>query len=118
MALRLTTEAREEVQLTVQQQTTLRRQFKQYAELKDQFDDLKVLMEEQKDAIDAIRQELGEKSIGFDGYRITEVDGGTTRTLDQKRLLAQGITLAQIEMATVETPKKGSIKITLPRSKQ
>lgn len=64
------------------------------------------------EAIGEVKGEIG-MDVLTSGYEALEIAGskvthvrGLTTSLDQKKLIAQGVTLAQIERATVTKPKK------------
>lgn len=66
-----------------------------------------------KGEIRAIREAIGEASLEFDGYTISNVTGNTTK-FDEKKMLAAGLSMEQIESFKVTTPKKPYEKITFP----
>jgi hypothetical protein len=73
-------------------------------------------MDGHRDSIGKLREETGEQSISLNGFIVTEIRG-TITTLDKKKLIAQGVTVAQIEAATITRPKRSYEKITLPGEK-
>lgn len=117
MALRpvQTVEATTEVAITPQLQRRLRLELAAYAELKSQETEVKEALEVCKTSIEALRDAVGAKSFAFEDSTITLVDGGTTKTLNVKKLLAKGLTLTQIADCYVETPKKPHTLVTLPK---
>lgn len=118
MALRQTVEATttHEVQLTRLQQRKLRTELKAYQDLLAERKALDAAIDDHKAAIDRFREQIGEKSLLFEGYRVTLVEGVSTK-LDKKRLIGMGVSPAQIEEATVTTPKKPYLKVSLPGEK-
>lgn len=71
---------------------------------------LEAQIEIEKAAIGAIVETTGYESLGIANSKITLVRG-TTSSLDQKKLIAQGVTLAMLEAATTVKPKKPYWKI-------
>lgn len=82
-------------------------------ELHEQKKAIQQAMDSHVGKIEAIRDEVGEKKLALEGFKIARVEGITTR-LDQLKLIAQGVTTAQIEAATITKPKKAYTKITPP----
>lgn len=104
-----------ELILTPEQTLQLRREFQLYESLKAELDDTTRDLAVAKSILVGLRTELGVKSIGLDGYRTTLVDGGTTRTLNKKRLMTTyGITPKQLSAMYDERPKKSHELVTLP----
>jgi hypothetical protein len=87
-----------------------------YAELKREQTAIQKAMDGHRDNIGKLREETGEQSISLNGFIVTEIRG-TITTLDKKKLIAQGVTVAQIEAATITRPKRSYEKITLPGEK-
>jgi hypothetical protein len=71
-------------------------------------------IEKDKAAVAAALEGTGETHIVVDGIPVTWVFP-VRSTLDKKKLLAQGVTMAQIEAATTTEPGKPYLKITLPK---
>lgn len=84
-----------------------------YAELRVDLKAIEAAMDKQKGTIGAIREEIGEQSLGLEGFTVTLV-AGVRSTLDKAKLIAQGVTVAQIEAATTTKPTKPYTKITVP----
>lgn len=83
------------------------------------------LLEAAKEEVDAVKADLsdlreiaGFKKLEFPGYGTVTLVEGTTSTLDKKKLLAQGVTLAMLENATVVKPKKAYTLCTPAGSKE
>jgi hypothetical protein len=72
--------------------------------------------ETRKAKIRKLRESTGEESLEFDGYTITNVTGLVSR-FDEKKMLAHGLSMAEIESFRVTTPKKAYEKITFPSEK-
>ena len=72
--------------------------------------------EKLKGEIRKIREATGEESLEFDGYVISNVTGNTTK-FDEKKMLADGLSMEKIESYKVTTPKKPYEKITFPAEK-
>jgi hypothetical protein len=66
-----------------------------------------------KGEIRAIREATGEVSLEFDGYTISNVTGNTTK-FDEKKMIAHGLSVEEIEGFKVTTPKKPYEKISFP----
>jgi uncharacterized Fe-S cluster-containing protein len=64
----------------------------------------------EKLAVEGIMKEAGIKKMRFNDRPISWVEG-TTSKLDEKKLIALGVTLAQIHDATTITPKKPYLTI-------
>jgi hypothetical protein len=90
---------------------------KAYAGLKAQAADIKADMDALNASIESTREEIGETSVGLEGFKVTRVFG-TTSKLDHKKLKAQGVTDAQIEAATVITPKKAYTLVSVPGQRE
>jgi DNA polymerase III psi subunit len=86
-----------------------------YALAKRAFDEAEHALEVTKGDVQKLMPE-GVQHLDLDGIPLTWVQG-TQKRLDEKALLRQGVTMAQIEAATIETPKRPYLKITLPRGK-
>lgn len=88
-------------------------ELKTYAQLAMQAKAVEKAMEKHKGAIAKLRDEQDEVSIEVDDFKVTLV-APLRSTLDKQKLIAQGVTTAQIEEATVVTPVRPYVKITLP----
>ena len=108
-----TTTTVQTVALKPRLKTQLLNELQSYAVLKAEADAIKLAMDCHKATIREIRESTGEKALDIEGFKITDVTG-TSSKLDKKKLLAEGVTLAQIERCTVTKPKKAYEKITLP----
>lgn len=110
--MNLTTEqtTRTEVQLAPEVGARLAASLDTYHELVTEKKILEAAIEVEKAAIGAVVLATGYEALGIANSRITYVRGVTT-TLDKGKLIAQGVTLAQIEMATTTKPKKPYWKI-------
>lgn len=91
----------------------LLQELKAFAELKGQLKAIEHAMEGHKGAIAAIREETGETTLELEGFKITYVTP-TRSSLDKGLLLAQGVSMAQIEQATTVVPTKPYVKVSLP----
>jgi hypothetical protein len=91
-----------------------------YADLQAQKDAIEAQMATEKDVVMLILDEAGVKSVESSGYQVALIKGGVTGgRLSKAKLLAQGVTLAQIEMATGPSkPKKPYIRIAKPGEKK
>lgn len=106
-----------ELELTEAQQLALLTEMKIYEGLVDEMKDAIALVNAMKGELDRMRAQLGTKSVSpADGYIITLVDGGTTKSLDKKALMsAFKITPKQMAGFYVEKPKKAHTLITTPK---
>lgn len=87
-----------------------------YVELKFDCDALTHQMDIERMAIGHILDEHGVDKAKIEGFGLEWHRGETTKKLDAMKLIAQGVTMAQIEAATTEKPKKDYFKINPPRS--
>lgn len=93
--------------------TKLLKEFRLYAALRDQLKAIESAMDKHKANIGKIRDETGEQSLNVDGFKVTLV-APIRSSLDKAKLIAQGVTIAQIENATVHKPGRAYEKLTLP----
>ncbi len=77
-----------------------------YTEIKFDSDALLHQLAIEASAIGCILEEAGIAKTKIEGLSLIWHRGETTSTLDKTKLLAQGVTLAQIEAATTTKPKK------------
>lgn len=80
------------------------------AELKFQIDALQHLVDIERQTVQQYMDEAGVDKMQIAGVHLAIVRG-VTSTLDKKKLIALGVTPAQIEMATTTTPKKPYLTI-------
>lgn len=106
-----------EVRLTARQRNELRASLRIYAELSAQIKALELAKAKAKDKADQVREDLGEQSIELDGFTVTLV-APVRKKLNEKKLIAQGVTMAQIEMATDHVLVRPYTKITVPGGKE
>lgn len=106
-----------ELVLKPQLRRKLLNELRAFAELKSQYKALELAMNKHKDAIGRLREETGEQSIALEGFKVTQVTQ-TRSTLDKKLLLEQGVTMGQIENATVTKPGRPYTKVTTPGEKE
>lgn len=104
-----------EVTLEPVLRTKLVQRLKIYKTLKAAFDAAEAKLEKEAANIEGYFEQAGVSSISIEGHAtITEVKG-TSSKLDKKKFVAQGGTLAQLANATVTTPKKSYVLITLAK---
>lgn len=101
----LTVEQTVEVELAPEVAQFLRAALENYDEWKAKFDKAEIEKKAASKAIQEVLDIVGTKSFRFEGRMVSLVEG-TTSYLDEKKLLALGVTLAQIHDATVTVPKK------------
>lgn len=105
MTISTSTELAPDVVLTPIQQARLHASMSQIAGLKDQIALLDEAITEEKVKLTALLAEASAEKLTAAGYTVRIVRGVST-SLDKKKLIAQGITVAQIEAATTHRPKK------------
>lgn len=113
MGVSVTVSTTSELVLKPAVKSKLLRELRLYEKAKLALKDAEALAEKHKAAVAGIREEIGEQTVKVDGFTVTLV-AGTKSKLDKGKLIAQGVTTAQIEMATVVTPSKAYTLITLP----
>lgn len=86
---------------------------------------IKVLVEVQLRGLDIIKEEIEElfiqagefealqAGVKVDGYSTKHISGVNSR-LDKRKLLEQGVSMAQLENAMVTKPSKPYVKISVP----
>lgn len=118
MSLSTTVEATttHELKLAPQVKKKLKTNLDAYADLKLQRDAIDHAMRKHKDVVEGILTDVGESSLKLDGYTSTIVSQ-VRKKLDQMKLIALGVSMDIIERATVETPTKPYLKITVPGGK-
>lgn len=96
---------------------TLRRkllvELAQCQKLRAEMKALEAQLDKHKGKIEELRDETGYQSVSLEGFTVSLV-APLRSTLDKQRLIAQGVTMAQIENATVVKPTKPYTKITYP----
>lgn len=110
MKLATTTDTRTEVTLAPGVSAHLAAQLDTYHELVAQRKVLDAVIDQEKDAIGATVLATGYEKLGIASSIITFVRGVST-TLDKQKLIASGVTLAQLEAATTTKPNKPYWKI-------
>ena len=114
-----TTEATVELEIEPVLKASIRKNLRLYASLKGQLDAAKEAVDAQLAHLEMLREQTGAKSVWLDGYgRITQVDGGTSSSLNWKKLFALGVTPAMKALATVTKPKRGHTLVTLPGERE
>lgn len=109
-----TVTAKSEVKLAPGLKTKIQNRLKLAKVAKAALDKAKADFEREKMILGGLREQAGEQSLTLDGYgTITEVRG-TSKKLDKKKFVAAGGSLAMLEAATVETPKKAYELVTFP----
>lgn len=86
-----------------------------YRRLDAEYEKAKKALNKEADNIEGYFEQIGANSVKVEGHAtMTEVKG-TSSKLDKKLFVKQGGTLAQLENATVTTPKKSYVLITLEK---
>jgi hypothetical protein len=88
-------------------------ELKAYQTEKAALDLAKAKIEKRKGTIGGIRESIGEDSIELEGFKITRVQGTTTK-LNEAKLVELGCAMAWIEEAKETKPKKAYEKISTP----
>lgn len=112
-ALVATTTTTTEVKLKPTLKRKLLTQLKTYHELKQDLKVIEAAMDRHRAIIEECVIESGEQSLALEGYKTTMVFP-IRSTLDKKKLIEQGVTLAQIENATISKPGRHYVKVTCP----
>lgn len=102
-----------ELRLAPQVKRRLLTSLRVYGELNQQLKAIKLAMSKAKGNVKTALVDSGESSISLDGYKATYVSP-TRSHLDKQKLIAQGVTIAMLEMATVTKPGKSYVKISTP----
>lgn len=84
--------------------------------LRDQIKVLEHAQRQHRTEIEDCLAESGEASLALDGYKVTLVQPVVAK-LDKMKLVALGVTTAQIEEATTHSPGKPYVKISAPGDK-
>lgn len=84
-----------------------------WAEIKAARDHADAQLAASKGRIDDLMAGIPDGSVSIAGFKVTLVTP-TVATLDKERLLVEGVTLAQIERATIVRPGRPYHKITVP----
>lgn len=106
----LTTTQTTEVTIEPEVQAHLAGVLNTYTELKTQLDAIQTTIDAEKAVIKLILEDAGVDSVKAGGYSLSIVKG-TSSTLDKRKLMAQGVTVAQLEAATTVRPKKEYLSI-------
>lgn len=113
MTISLTTEPTVDIVLTPRQQQELRVAFQRYVQLKAKAEEAAAAVDGQKATLGRLRARIGEDSVGLDGFKVTLVQGTQSR-LNKRKLRLVGVTQAQIDQATVTSPRKPYELVTCP----
>jgi transposase len=113
MALSVTATVTKEVTLAPALKTRYLQALKSYAKLKTQREALDFAMKQHREQVEAVLAESGETSLALEGYKTTLI-APVRKQLDQKKLLALGVSMDIIQAATVEVATTPYIKITVP----
>lgn len=100
-----------EVTLGAKTQAHLEALMQNYAVLEDEAALISEQMDEEKKTITAIMEDAGVTTLRVDNRPVCLVKGATSSKLSKPKLLAQGITMAQIEAATTRSPKKTHLRM-------
>jgi hypothetical protein len=108
----LSLEQTTQLELTPQLRTRIQNKLNAYRKADAEYEKAKDVLEAlHADLVDL--REMAGGDIDFPGYgKVTVKDNGTVKTLDKTKLMAIGVTLAQLTDCTVEKPKKSSVLVT------
>lgn len=106
-----------DVELSPKVKRQLLTELNAYQALKVEVDALYDAMEEHKTTIRELRETTGEKTISLNGFTCTNV-AGTQKKLNKKKLLLLGCSMAWLNEATEEKPKKAYELVTCPGEKK
>lgn len=109
--------ATQEVRIQPTLKRKLLNELNAYAVLDSQVKAIKEAMEMHRATVERYRQEIGAEAFEVDGFKIAYVQG-VRSVLDKHLLMAQGVTMAQIENASPPKPVKAYTKISLPGAKE
>src|ERR1035437_3365323 len=112
----ITVRTEQDIKLAPGVRRKLLTELKAYASIKAEIAVLEAKKEARKAVIAGIREDVGEQSIGIEGFLVTLVAGVRSKLVPAK-LIAQGVTVAMIEAATVVRPNKPYVKVTCPGDK-
>jgi len=108
-----------QVKLTPALRRKLLSELRLYAELKLQMDVLKHGMEKAKAKVEGVLGEAGESNLAIEGFKTALICAKGSSKLDPQKLIALGVTTAQIEQATVVgLPKAPYIRIFVPGERE
>jgi hypothetical protein len=113
----ITVRTEQDIKLAPGVRRKLLTELKAYASIKAEIAVLEAKKEARKAVIAGIREDVGEQSIGIEGFLVTLVAGVRSKLVPAK-LIAQGVTVAMIEAATEVKPNKPYTKITLPNERE
>lgn len=111
--LTATTTQTTEVVLAPRLKRKLLTELRAFQEVKTQISALQNALDAHKVSIEKLRVESGENSLGIEGFKISLVSP-VRSSLDKKRLLEAGVSMAQLEQGTVTKPTKPYTKVTVP----
>ena len=92
-------------------------ELKGYAALKTQRDALDSAMKKARGKIEDVLGDIGESSLAVEGFKTTLVAPVRTK-LDEKKLIANGVTMDQIEASKVQTATKPYVMVTCPGERE
>jgi hypothetical protein len=114
-AAKVEVSATQELRLEPALKLKLQQRLKLYRKLVAEFDAAEAKLDKEAKNIEGYFEQAGAQSITVEGHAvITEVRGNSSK-LDKKLFVQQGGTLAQLENATITSPKKPYILITLTK---
>ena len=111
----ITQEAATEQVLDPQVEARLKIRLANYKMAKEAYDKAEAALGTCKADVEQAFNATGEATVLVGGYTITRVAGSSRATIDEKKLLRQGLTFAQIEAAKVYRESTGYVKITPPK---
>lgn len=124
LSTNITTVTTQEVSLKPLLKRQLMQRLTQFAANHTQLALLEAQQEQAKEEIEALFTKAGELNtlqagVQVDGFSVKKHVGETTKRLDKVALCREaGVTMAQIDAATKETPKKHYVKVNVPGSRR
>lgn len=113
LATSVTTTATHTVKLAPRLKTRLLTHLKTYAGIHMQQKLLDAQAKEIREKLGEILEQAGESTLAIEGHKVTLV-APMRKKLDEKKLIALGVTLEQIKAATVETATTPYVRVNLP----
>ena len=115
--LSLTTVQTVEVSIKPHLKRKLVQELKLVKELKQQREAIDAAIAKHTGSVQGVLEEVGQESVAIEGVGKATMVFGSSKKLDKKLYVRNGGSLADLEAATVETPKKPYCKITLTGDK-
>lgn len=106
-----------EVQLAPKLRKKLLNELRLYADLQATLKEIQAALDEQKVAIEDLREEAGVTSLGLEGFKVTRV-APIRSVVNHRMMIDEGwISPSQLEQATEAKPGKPYTKVSVPGGK-